>query len=64
LVIGTAGRINDLITRRFLAVDWMKRVILDEADEIFWRGFEENVKDIFSNLPCDVTICCFAEREM
>ena len=51
VIVGTPGRVNDMITRRILKTDSMKMFILDEADEMLSRGFTEQIYDIFQFLP-------------
>jgi translation initiation factor 4A len=34
VVVGTPGRVHDMIQRRFLKTDSMKMFVLDEADEM------------------------------
>ena len=51
VVVGTPGRVADMIQRRFLKTDNMKMFVLDEADEMLSRGFTEQIYDIFQLLP-------------
>jgi len=51
VVVGTPGRVHDMIQRRFLRTDAMKMFVLDEADEMLSRGFTEQIYDIFQLLP-------------
>ncbi|KAK6351873.1 translation initiation factor eIF4A [Orbilia javanica] len=51
IVVGTPGRVHDMIQRRALKTDCMKMFILDEADEMLSRGFTEQIYDIFQLLP-------------
>lgn len=60
VVVGTPGRIKDLITRKTLATDHLRIVVLDEADEMLSRGFVDEVKEIFENLPSDIQVCLFS----
>ncbi|KHN96290.1 DEAD-like helicase [Metarhizium album ARSEF 1941] len=50
-VVGTPGRVLDMIQRRILKTDAMKMFILDEADEMLSRGFTDQIYDIFQLLP-------------
>jgi len=47
LVIGTPGRIYDMIQCCALPLDGIKMFVLDEADEMLSRGFTEHIYDIF-----------------
>jgi translation initiation factor 4A len=51
VVVGTPGRVQDMIQRRVLKTDNMKMFVLDEADEMLSRGFTEQIYDIFQLLP-------------
>ncbi len=48
-IVGTPGRIFDLIRRGDLILDHMKYVILDEADQMLEDLFQEQVKAILNN---------------
>merc|ERR1712106_477735 len=60
VVVGTPGRVNDMITRRALRLESMKQFFLDEADEMLSRGFIEQIYDIFKFLPEQVQVCLFS----
>jgi len=46
--------------RKTLATDHLRIVVLDEADEMLSRGFVDEVKEIFENLPSDIQVCLFS----
>ena len=50
VVIGTPGRICDMMRRKSLDTSKLKLVILDEADEMLSRGFIEQIMNIFDLL--------------
>ena len=50
-IIGTPGRIKDLIARNVLNTKSMTSVVLDEADRMLDMGFIHDMRDILSNLP-------------
>lgn len=58
IVSGTPGRVLDMIKRRGLSPRHMKMLILDEADELLTKGFQENIYDIYKLLPpgCQVVV--------
>lgn len=60
IVVGTPGRIKDMMEKGALRTDFIKVIVLDEADEMLSRGFVEEVKSIFENLPTDVQVCLFS----
>ncbi|ORY80316.1 ATP-dependent RNA helicase eIF4A [Protomyces lactucae-debilis] len=51
VIVGTPGRVHDMIQRRALKTDHVKMFVLDEADEMLSRGFKEQIHDIFQLLP-------------
>ncbi|KAK4049725.1 translation initiation factor eIF4A [Microbotryomycetes sp. JL201] len=51
VVVGTPGRVFDMIQRRALRTDHIKIFCLDEADEMLSRGFKDQIYDVFQLLP-------------
>jgi len=51
VVIGTPGRLKDLIERRVLKLETFKMIVLDEVDQMLDMGFVHDVKHIISFLP-------------
>lgn len=51
IVIGTPGRMIDHINRGTLKMDMVKKVILDEADEMLDMGFIEDIETILKSIP-------------
>jgi len=60
IVVGTPGRVFDMITRRYLNPKFIKVFILDEADEMLSRGFKDQIYDIFTQLPTTTQIGLFS----
>merc|ERR1712127_83215 len=60
LVVGTPGRVYDMINRQALNLKRMKLFVLDEADEMLSRGFKDQIYDIFQFLPEKVQVCLFS----
>jgi translation initiation factor 4A len=60
VVIGTPGRVFDMLRRRALVTKRIRTFILDEADEMLSHGFKEQVQDIFEQLPEKVQTCIFS----
>lgn len=60
IVVGTPGRVLDMLTRKTLNPDHMKIFVLDEADEMLGRGFLETIKDIFGLLPPEIQVGLFS----
>ena len=51
IVVGTPGRVHDLIRRKILNVSAIRWLILDEADEMLTMGFKEELDAILSTTP-------------
>ncbi len=51
IVVGTPGRLNDLLERGVLNLSEIKTVVLDEADEMLNMGFIEEVEKILATTP-------------
>ena len=60
IIIGTPGRILDMIEKRYLLTENIKILIFDEADEILSYGFKENIYNIIKYIPRDTQICIFS----
>ena len=60
-IVGTPGRIYDLIRRGDLSVEYMKYVILDEADQMLEDLFSEQIRAILdSNFPNSTRLALFS----
>jgi len=51
VVVGTPGRLIDLIERRALKLGEVKIAVLDEADEMLSMGFVDDIERILSETP-------------
>jgi superfamily II DNA/RNA helicase len=51
VVIGTPGRVNDLLARRELNLDHVTTVVIDEADQMADLGFLPQVRRILDRIP-------------
>lgn len=47
VVVGTPGRVYDMLQRRALRFDSVQLFVLDEADEMLSRGFKEQIYNVF-----------------
>ncbi|KAH6887348.1 P-loop containing nucleoside triphosphate hydrolase protein [Coprinopsis sp. MPI-PUGE-AT-0042] len=56
VVVGTHGRVFDLIKRRAFRTDSIKIFCLDEADGMLSRGFKDQIYDVFQLLPQDTQV--------
>lgn len=60
IVVGTPGRILDMIRRMYLPTVDIKLLTFDEADEILSHGFKEDIHDIIQTVNKDAQICIFS----
>ena len=60
VIIGTPGRILDMINRRYLYTSDIKLLVLDEADEMLSSGFKETISGIFRYISKETQICLFS----
>jgi len=60
IVVGTPGRVYDMVNRQCMVLDSVKLFVLDEADEMLSRGFKDQIYDIFQHLPSRVQVCLFS----
>jgi len=60
LVVGTPGRVFDMIAKRHLRVDDLITFVLDEADQMLRRGFKDQIFDIFKTMPRNIQVCVFS----
>jgi ATP-dependent RNA helicase len=58
VVSGTPGRVFDMIGQRALAPKDIKILVIDEADEMLARNFQQQIYDIYRYLPheCQIVI--------
>lgn len=56
IVVGTAGRVLDMINRQVLSTQNIKVMALDEADEMLNRGFKNQIYEIFKTLPEEIQV--------
>jgi len=60
IVVGTPGRLNDLLERKVLDLSGIKTVVLDEADEMLNMGFIEEVEKILATTPTERQTALFS----
>lgn len=51
IVVGTPGRVIDLIERRALKLQQASMIVLDEADEMLDMGFRDDIESILQEMP-------------
>ena len=60
VVVGTPGRVKDLIERKVLDLSKVKFFVLDEADRMLDMGFIEDIEYIFSKTPKEKQTALFS----
>jgi len=60
VVVGTPGRVYDMLRRRALRADRIKMFVLDEADEMLSRGIKDQIYDIFQLMPPNLQVGIFS----
>jgi len=56
IVVGTPGRVYDMISRKVLRPTDIKQFVLDEADEMLSRGFKDQIYDVFRFLNQEIQV--------
>jgi translation initiation factor 4A len=56
VVVGTPGRVYDMIQRNHLNTNSIKMFVLDEADEMLSRGFTDQIYNVFTRMPSNVQV--------
>ena len=56
VVLGTPGRVFDMIRHRNLRTRAIKLLVLDEADEMLNKGVKGQLSDIYRYLPPDCQV--------
>jgi len=60
IIVGTPGRIKDLINRGILRLDRVRFAVLDEADQMLDMGFIEDIEEILGKTPKDKQTMLFS----
>ncbi len=60
IVVGTPGRVIDMIERRALKLQNVKIAVLDEADEMLDMGFREDIESILQETPAEKQTVLFS----
>lgn len=59
-IVGTPGRVFDMIKRYVLKTDKIRSFIMDEADEMLSNGFKDQIYEIFQYIPKKAQVCLFS----
>lgn len=56
IIVGTPGRVSDMINRKALSTKHIKMFVLDEADEMLSRGFKDQIHEVFTKMPYNIQV--------
>lgn len=56
VIVGTPGRVHDMIDRKSFPTADVKMFVLDEADEMLSRGFKDQIYQIFQRMPGSIQV--------
>ncbi|MDA1337588.1 MAG: DEAD/DEAH box helicase [bacterium] len=59
-IIGTPGRLLDLVKRRALRLEGVNTVVLDEADRMLDMGFIDDIRLLMTHVPKERQTLCFS----
>ena len=60
IVIGTPGRVLDMINKKVLSTKFLKLMVIDEADEMLSKIFMNQIYEIFRFLPGNIQVALFS----
>ena len=60
IVVGTPGRVLDMMNKGLLKLNYLKIFVLDEADEMLSRGFLDSIKEVIKFIPVTCQIALFS----
>lgn len=60
VVVGTPGRVVDMINKGYLKTTHLKILVLDEADEMLTRGFIDDIKNLMQAVPPEIQVALFS----
>jgi len=60
IIIGSPGRVLDMIQKKYLYTDNISTVVFDEADETLSYGFKLTIYNIIKTIPQTTQICLFS----
>ena len=59
VLVGTPGRLLDLMNQGFISLSDVEYFVLDEADRMLDMGFIHDIKKIIAKLPKKSNLCSF-----
>ena len=60
VIVGSPGRVLDMIQRKYLFTDKITTLIFDEADEILSQGFKDTIYHIVQYMSAQTQICLYS----
>ena len=60
VLVGSPGRVLDLIRRKQISLAYLQTFVLDEADEMLSKGFLDNIKEIIEQISRNAKILLFS----
>lgn len=60
VIVGTPGRVLQMVDLGALDVGALKILVIDEADEMLSMGFQDQLYDLVKLLPEDIQMCLFS----
>lgn len=60
IIVGTPGRVNNIIDRNAFKMKHIKALVLDEADALLGSDFRDQIKSILMKLEEDAQICIYS----
>ena len=60
IIVGTPGRVKDLLNRSVINLNNIKYFVLDESDEMLSMGFQEELEDIFKFINVKKQVLLFS----
>lgn len=60
LLVGTPGRVFDILSRNVISNKKIKIVVLDEVDELLSFGFKTQIHDIFQHFDSNIQVALFS----
>jgi len=60
VIVGTPGRVYDMMKRKYLNTKHMRLFVMDEADDMLSTGFKEQIYNIFQFFPSNVQVALFS----
>lgn len=60
IIVGTPGRILDMLNKGYINTSKLKIMVFDEADEILSSGFKDSIYNIVKHTPKNTQMCLFS----